>query len=289
MNAFYWNQNYQAQIGRTRLRNSIVEFPLLRDDDLLTYTHIGNASSNAEFDQLYGEQLAFDWVVDKQIQKVGVWGGTRRNGDDPIFTDAPYGIDSYGIGYTYEQPHNLIYIKRIRHAGVWLDRQEVESAGEREWMTAVIAGIEFNLNDDPTKNWSAGLQAITNNGIDNVGGLTSMAEQARAKSTALVASLRYTGRPHLLTRYQGAITVAYKDYADFDQAAQWSIAPSVVFRIGQGIDLLGQLKHTEYGVGLGDGSDTSVQIGIAFSLEALFNNNIGERDSILNLEHGYIK
>ncbi|KPJ91728.1 MAG: hypothetical protein AMJ55_11160 [Gammaproteobacteria bacterium SG8_15] len=165
-------------------------------------------------------------------------------------------------GYTYEQPEDLVYVKRIRHAGIWLDRQEVESAGNTEWMTAIIAGIEFNLNDDPTK---------------------------RAKSTALVASIRYTGRPHLLTRYQGAITVAYKDYADFDQATQWSVAPSVVFRIGQGIDLLGQVKYTDYETGLGDGSDTSVHLGIAFSLEAMFNDNIGERDSILNLEHGYIK
>jgi len=289
LNAFYWNQNYQAQIGRTRLRNSIVEFPLIRDDDLLTYTHVGNASSDEEFDQLHGEHLAFDWIVDKRIQKVGLWGGTRRNGEDAIFVDAPYGIDSYGVGYTYEQPEDLVYVKRIRHAGIWLDRQEVESAGNTEWMTAIIAGIEFNLNDDPTKNWSMALQAITNNGIDDVASLTSVSEQARAKSTALVASIRYTGRPHLLTRYQGAITVAYKDYADFDQATQWSVAPSVVFRIGQGIDLLGQVKYTDYETGLGDGSDTSVHLGIAFSLEAMFNDNIGERDSILNLEHGYIK
>lgn len=289
LNAFYWNQNYQAQIGRTRLRNSILEFPLIRDDDLLTYTHVGNASSDEEFDQLYGEHLAFDWILDKRIQKVGIWGGSRRNGEDAIFVDAPYGIDSYGVGYTYEQPEDLVYVKRIRHAGIWLDRQEVESTGDTDWTTAVIAGIEFNLNEDPTKNWSMALQAIANNGIDGVANLASVSEQARAKSNALVASIRYTGRPHLLTRYQGAITVAYKDYADFDQATQWSVAPSVVFRIGQGIDLLGQIKYTDYDAGLGDGSDTSVHLGIAFSLEAMFNDNIGERDSILNLEHGYIK
>jgi hypothetical protein len=155
-------------------------------------------------------------------------------------------------------------------------------------MNAAVAGIEFNLNADPSKNWSMGVQAIVNNGVDGVSSLTTIAEQASAKSTSLVASIRYTGRPHLLTRYQGAITLAYKDYSDFDQASQWSIAPNVVYRIGQGVDLLGQVKYTDYGAGLGDGSDTVVQLGIAFSLEAMFNDNIGERDSILNLEHGYI-
>lgn len=288
LHAFYWNQNYQAQIGRTRLRNTIVEFPLIRDDDLLTYTHVGNGSSNEEFDQIYGEHIAFDWIFDQKIQMLGVWAGTRRNGEDPLFADAPGGIDSYGLGYTYEQPEDLIYIEKIRHTGLWIDSQEVETAGDSEWMTSVIAGIEFNLNDDPTASWSMGIQAIANNGIDNVASLASVAERARAKSTSLVASIRYTGRPHLLTRYQGAITFAYKDYSDFDNATQWSIAPSAMYRIGQGIDLLTQVKYTDYDSGLVDGSDTSLYLGIAFSLEAMFNDNIGERDSILNLEHSYI-
>ena len=194
-----------------------------------------------------------------------------------------------GIGYTYEQPEDLIYVNQIRHAGIWIDRQKVENAGKKDWMSSVIAGIEFNLNEDPTKNWSLGLQTIVNDGIDGVTGLASVAERARAASQAFVASVRYTGRPHLLTRSQYALTVAYKDYGDFDKASHWSVAPSAMYRIGQGIDLLGQVKYTSYDDGLGGGEDTSIQLGITFSLEAMFNDNIGERDSILNLEHGYIK
>jgi hypothetical protein len=289
LHAFYWNQDYRAEIGRNRLRNSIIEFPLIRDDDLLAYTHVGNGSSNEEFDQIYGKHIAFDWIFDKKIQSLGLWAGTRRNGEDAVFVDAPSGIDSFGLGYTYEQPQDLIYVEKLRHAGIWLDRQQIKIAGDTKWMTAVIAGLEFNLNDDPSQNWSLALQAIANNGDDNMGGLASVAERARAKSNAFVASLRYTRRPHLLTRYQGAVTVAWKDYSDFDNATQWTVAPSAVYRIGQGIDLLGQLKYTDYSAGLIDGSDTSAYLGIAFSLEAMFNDNIGERDSILNLEHSYIK
>ena len=289
LHAFYWNQNYKALLGRTRLRNTIVEFPLIRDDDLLTYTHVGNGSSNEEFDQIYGEHFAVDWIFDQKLQTVGLWAGTRGNGEDAMFSSAPDSFDSVGGGYTYEQAEDLIYVERIRHAGVWFDRQKVEMAGDTEWMSSLIAGVEFNLNKDPTENWSMGIQAIVNNGIDNVASLASVAEQARAESNSIVASVRYTGRPHLLTRYQGALTLAYKDYSDFNNASQWSIAPSVIYRVGQGIDLLGQVKYTDYDDGLGGGEDTAVHIGIAFSLEAIFNDNIGERDSILNLEHGYIK
>lgn len=104
-----------------------------------------------------------------------------------------------------------------------------------------------------------------------------------------MVSLRHTGRPKLLTRYQAGLTLAYKDYADISDGSQWSVVSNAFYRLGQGVDLLAQLKYTEYGDGLGGGNDTVVQVGMAFSFDAAFNDNIGERDSILNLEHGYIQ
>jgi hypothetical protein len=50
-----------------------------------------------------------------------------------------------------------------------------------------------------------------------------------------------------------------------------------------------QLSYTDYGDGLGGGNDAVAQVGLAFNFDAMFNDNIGERDSILNLEHGYIQ
>jgi hypothetical protein len=291
--AFYWNQDINAEIGLTRIRNSIVEFPIIRDDDLLSYTHVGNASSNEEFDQLYGKHIAFDWYVDRKIQKVGVWTGTRENEDG---FNAPDGFDYYGAGYVYEQPEDLRYVKWIRNAGLVYDTQKVRVGGSDEWMGAWVAGVEFNLNMNPLSNWSMGLQAISNEGAGSVtvadinySNPDAVSNQARAKSNSLVASLRYTGRPMLLTRWQTALTVAYKDYSDVNDATQWSVVPNVVYRLGQGVDLLAQYKYTDYGNGLGGGSDNTFQLGVSFSLEAMVNDNIGERDSIINLEHGYIK
>ncbi len=291
--AFYWDRDKAAAIGRMQLRNLLIEFPILRDEDLLEYTHVGNASSNIEFDQRYGELVSFDWFIDRRIQRLGVWGATRRNGPSVA---GPDGIDTWGMGYVYEQPEDLQYVKWIRHAGIMLDRQKVTTGAGDEWMSAVIAGIEFNLNMNPQSNWSAAVQIIRNQGIDGItaadvahGNANAVSNRARAAYTSVVASLRHTARPHLLTRYQGAVTVAWKEYSDIPDATQWSVAPGFVYRLGQGVDLLGQVRYTDYDAGLGGGSDTTVQLGIAFSLEARFNDNIGERDSILNLEHGYIK
>ena len=120
--------------------------------------------------------------------------------------------------------------------------------------------------------------------------LDAIASQSQADSRALITSMRYTARPRLLTRWHAALSLAYKDYPDSSDASQWSVAPNVVYRLGQGINLLGQVIYTDYDDGLfGGGRDMLFQVGISFSLETVFNDQIGERDSIMNLEHGYIQ
>lgn len=286
LNGFYWNRDYAVMIGRGRLRNTLLELPLMRDDDLLDYTHVGNASSDEEFDQIFGEQLAFDLFLDKKIQRVGLWTGTRRNDTDSAYANAPGGFDSFGASYIYEQPEDLLYIKRLRHAGLMIDAQQVETTTGDEWSTALIVGAEVNLNIDPTHSWSLAGQAIMNQGVD---GLPVAPNLAASDSTSMVVSLRHTNRPMLLTRSQLGLTFAYKDYADIPDGSQWSVVGNIFYRLGQGVDLLAQLSYTDYDDGLGGGDDTVLQVGMAFSFDAMFNDNIGERDSILNLEHGYIQ
>jgi hypothetical protein len=284
LNAFYWNRDYAVKIGRGRLRNTLLELPLMRDDDLLDYTHVGNASSDEEFDQIFGKQLTFDFFLDQKIQRVGLWAGTRRNG--AAYASAPGGFDSIGASYIYEQPEDLRYVKRLRHAGLLIDGQKVETTAGDDWNFALVAGAEANLNIDPRHSWSLAGQVILNQGVNDAPVEPNL---AAGEYTSAVLSLRHTGRPQLLTRYQAGLTFAYKDYVDIADGAQWSVVSNAFYRLGQGVDLLMQLGYTDYGDGLGGGNDAVVQIGLAFSFDAMFNDNIGERDSILNLEHGYIQ
>ena len=296
LNGFYWNRDFSVSIGRGRLHNTLLELPLMRDDDLLDYTHMGNASSSTEFDQIFGEQLAFDLFIDQKIQRFSMWAGIRRKGADPAFVITQDGFNSAGFGYVYEQPEALRFVKRLRHAGILLDAQEVKLTSGRDWLYALIGGGEANLNIDPRHSWSLAGQAIMNQGISGItaanvlhGASNAVASRAASESTSLVVSLRYTGRPKLLTRYQAGLTLAYKDYPDISDGRQWSVVSSAFHRLGQGVDLLAQLSYTDYGEGLGGGNDTVVQVGMAFSFDAMFNDTIGQRDSILNLEHGYIQ
>ena len=286
-NAFFWDQDFEINLGRTRLRNTLIEFPTLRDEDLIAYTHVGNTQSNLELDQIYGKQISFDWFVDKKNQSLGIWAGSRT--EQPGILGRS-GFDSYGVGYVFELPEDFRYVKRLRHAGIMLDRQKVSVTGNDQWLNALIFGVEFNLNINPLENWSVGVQAIANNGVaaGNLVGDNAVSNRARTKSNAIVTSLRYTARPKLLTRWQAALNFGYKDYSDVNNASQWTLAPSFVYVLGQGVDLISQISYTDFDTNLGNGSDTMLQVGLSFSFDARFNDNIGERNSILNLEHGYI-
>ena len=57
---FFWNRDVTIIAGRTRLPNTLIEFPLIRDDDMMSMTHVGNGSSNEEFDQTYGKIVSLD-------------------------------------------------------------------------------------------------------------------------------------------------------------------------------------------------------------------------------------
>jgi hypothetical protein len=292
LNAFYRNQHYRVMVGRARLVNHVIEFSTLRDGDLLAYAHAGNGSSSDEFDQLYGEQLAVDLYPGGKVDRIALWGGERRN---TAGSDDPAGFDSYGLGYLYEQAEALRYVKWLRKAGVMIDSQQVLRAGGEEWMRTVIAGADFNLNQNPEASWSLALQLIGNGGVDGVSGAdvvhsTSdhVMQRARAKSRSVVIELRHTRRPLLLTRWQGSVALAQKSFDDLDEAKQWSVVPALRYRLGAGVDLAAQASYTHFSDGLGGGSDRLVQVGLIFGLDTTFNDTFGERDSLLNLEHGYL-
>jgi len=288
LNAFYWNKHIEFRLGKTRLRNTILELPTLRDEDLIDYSHVNTASSDEEFDQLYGSNIELDWYLDQANQSLGIWAGSRNN--DVGHSAGPSGLDTNGIRYNYNPSEDLQYLNRIRHAGILLDSQRVQTGTVDEWMQSVIAGIEFNLNINPTSSWSLGYQAISNNGIDGVNDLSTVSSRAIVKSTAQVLSLRYTRRPQLLTRWQLAIAVASKEYSDVANAKNTSILANFTYRLGQGVNIITQFKQTDYSNDINNGNDESLfQIGMSFQFDSVFNNSIGKRNSILNLEHGYIQ
>ncbi|HLF24540.1 MAG TPA: porin, partial [Burkholderiales bacterium] len=283
---------YEVKLGRSRLGNTLIQFPTARDDDLEDYIYVRNASSNAEAVeyQQFGSIAGGTWWMTPAIQiDAGITGRTRTNAAGDRQTSADF--NGGYVGVAYNVPEAIKIDRGIRFAGVRLDTQHAEVNGlglPKETVTALIGAVSMNLNDDPESTWNLDLQAIASDGA-SVPDLTTPAARARAKSRAVVAALRYGNRPALQTRWQGALNVAWKDYADFAGASSYTLAPSYVYRLGSGVEFIAQYRYTHndsaLATALGHDKEQVIQFGLSFAFAHTFNETVGERGSILNLEH----
>ncbi|MDH5544931.1 MAG: hypothetical protein OEZ43_05020 [Gammaproteobacteria bacterium] len=285
----WWSRNFELTLGRTRLRNTLIEFPTMRDDDLLQYTHVlngedGNHGSggvnitNNDNDQLYATSVILDLYPLGAEQRFGIWSSERSGHGD---------YNTVGGGYLYSRSVDMIYSGFVRQAGVMIDAQNI--AHNSRWNLSLISGVEFNLTRNPEHNWSSAFQAIANKGSlqNNTGELEFYSDMAQVDYFSLVASLRYTQRPLLLTRWLLSITAGAKYFPDIGDALQWSVVPNIRYRIGQGVDISAQGSVSRYDAAIGKHQTVfEINMGIVFYLDTVLNNSIGKRDSILNLEHG---
>jgi len=287
--------SWEAKLGRSRLGNALISFPTLREEDLLAYTHVGNGSSNAEAEeyQLFGNVIAGNWWFTKALSvDAGITGrtvtdvaGARTSGDQ---------LNGAYLGLAYDLPESIKVGRGVRYAGLRFDTQEaqeIDAMLPKDRMNALIGALVVNLSGNPESTWVLDLQAIMNHGA-SVTDLASEAARARAKATSVATSIRYGYRPALQTHWQVALTLAWKDYPDFSDATAWAIVPSLAYRLGSGVDFLAQYRYSDYdstlAAALDRKSEQMVWLGLQFALDATFNETVGERKSILNLEHNML-
>ncbi len=285
-------KNYEVKLGRSRLGNTLIQFPTIRDDDLLGYTYVLNGSANAEAEeyQQFGGVAQGTWWFTPIFELTG--GLTARTETDAAGARISTADFNGGfLGIAYDVPEAIKFDRGLRYAGIRLDSQRVQGLGAglpSDRMNALIGALVLNLSDNPEATWNLDLQAIANDGA-SVTSLAPHAARARAQSEAFTAALRYGHRPALQTRWQAALTLGWKDYSDFTDAKATVIAPSYGYRLGSGVEFLAQYVYTKYDGALATGLNLDrkqqVQLGLIFSFDHTFNESVGERKSILNLEH----
>lgn len=289
LHTFYWNQSVELLLGRSTINNTLLEFPLMRDEDLLSFTHIGNAQSNEEFDQQFAATLFGAWYFDKKNQSIEAWASDLRN---ETSITRPKGFNYHGLGYHYKPNDDIRYTQWIREAGVQVSNQRILANGDTKHLTAWLAGLDVNFHLNPQFNWSGFIQGIYNHGLKNITSAqlsdldNHISNQARAKSTSFVAGLRYTHRPMLLTRWQAGLTVGYKKYSNVKKASVWSIVPNVAYQLGMGFSVNAQYKHIKHRTNLFNGAtDKVIQLGLVYDLDMEFNHTFTERNSIIRLKN----
>jgi hypothetical protein len=284
--------------GRTNLMNTLVSFPTIRDDDLLEFTHVLNAAANAEGEeyQVYGGVVRGSyflgggpWSISGQLTarpETDLDNLSRRSMDQTTK------LNGGAAGIAYILSDSVKFDRGIRFAGVTADVQRAKDLNDNagtNTIPALIAGTAVNLNDDPERSWELDLQGIYNFGA-TVPNLTQDVYRAQAKSWSAVAAVRYLHRPLLQMSWQAALAVAYKDFTGFGDARSYAVVPSLAAHLGSGIDFVAQYRYLDNGRGLADAIGVEdrhkVWIGLRFALSGTFNESVGERGSILDVEHG---
>ncbi len=288
--------SWEAKLGRSRLPNTLIQFPTVRDDDLLDYTHVLNGSSNAEAEEdvIYGGLLAGRYfLTDSRVALSAALTArteTRATALSDTDRQARFNLNGLSVGAAYDVPEDLKFDRGLRFAGITVDAQRVENTNGigKTNIAALIAGATYNLSENPEQSWAVDAQAIYSFG-DSVPSLAGHLFRARAESVAVVGAVRYASRPFLQTRWQAALTVAYKDYTDFDDAGSFALAPSFAWRLGSGVELVAQYRYRVNGDRLaadtGLDSDHTILIGGTFAFDYTLNESVSQRGSILSLEH----
>ncbi|HSP00009.1 MAG TPA: hypothetical protein VLN90_00955 [Thioalkalivibrio sp.] len=283
-------ERFEIVLGRMSLPNTLIAFPTLRDDDLMDFTHVGNAFSHApdEVYHLYGGVVQGTWFWPEQRMSATGTITARTETDADGSRTGSSEFNGHNLKYAYDVPEAIKFDRGLRYAALGWDRQDLD--GGEGSIDAFQAGAVINLSDNPEATWNLDLQATHVNGID-VPDLSG-ANAARANQKSVVGALRYGHRPWLQTRWQAAVTVGWKDYDDFSNATAWTVTPSFMYRLGSGIHALAQYQYRDNSSGLaaetGVDSDHRIYVGLSFNFDYTINKHVGNREGIMFLEHNML-
>ena len=291
-------RNWTATFGRSRRPTRTVEFPTLRDEDLLTFTAPLNPYSlgGLEEDALFGDFLAVTWRRDMRWHVTGSIESPRNTlaGGDPA-DPGDFAPRGGGLRLHFEELPAYARLNRWKHAGVSVrafeagDRLGVGSyAPDLVWQGT--AALALNLRADPIHLWDLRVVGLVQDGREVVrpGGVT---DDWQASYWSVAAGLRYLHAPYQLDRLQLGLSAGYRRYAEGD-VWEARVIPSAVYRLGVNVDLAAQYKYSRRQADLAAAG--MPETGHVFEVAFVYGFDVRVNDSfvlprhILNVEHEYV-
>ena len=289
------SERSEFSIGRSRARTSLVEFPTLRDDDLLITSDILNPfASSTELeseDHFFAEMLTGSHLL---ADRLWITAQVSSFTEDPA---EDFDINSAALLIEYMVPETQRWNRKVlQQIGVqfhaFLDVDNTFT-GENEDIMGGTASLVLNLRPDPVNFWDLRTQVQYSEGLDEVKSVGNYRHLAQARALSATASLRYLHRRLEWPRTQFAATIGYRDMPDLTtDTRQLQFILNGLRRIGTGFDAGLQFSYRNYEGDLeslfGAGDETTIQAFLTYEFDARWNDQFDDRDSLLNLEHGYI-
>jgi hypothetical protein len=284
-------ETFETLIGRSDNETAhLIDFPTLRGDDLITLTNPLNPFSNGGNTEehryanvasmTFNQSLTYFENVHAQhlINSAGI--GSSN------------GINSVGATFEYRTKPGLEAFGRAPYWGAGVEHIFLDS-NTNGGLNQMYAGTVINLIESVTNRFDLRLQDIVSVGSQLMR-FQNVTDTYQANSNAITLALRYLNSPFGRPGYQIGLTTGYKNYFDVGDSRTFGTALTGVKRLGQGFDVVaqyeGQWRESALSTAQanGVGNESTVEVGFVFGFDAVFNEHISPRRTLLNQEHKYI-
>ncbi len=287
------------KMGRSRVRSSLIEFPTLRDDDALQFTDVLNPFSSGENteDNQYGNVLELAHIF-AQRYRLRIHGEHfTKTPVSPAANETNFSLNALGFSFEYRVPQTQLWNRPvIQQIGFGFnsflaDRQGYSNEFDKTLKNVLVSAI-INLKRDPVHFWDVRTQTIFNLGFDEITDIRDFTTLTRAASVSNFTTIRYLYRKLERPAVQVALSGGVKNFPDLNRTTnQLQLILNGFYRLGENFDAGLQFQYSRFKGDLADlfgKSEFRVQFALVYSVDQLWNNQFDDRDSLLNLEHGYI-
>lgn len=294
------DQNNIIKLGRSRVKSSLIEFATLRDDDALKLTDVLNPYSNGTNteDNQFGNVIAVTHIF-RQRYWLTLHGEhfTKSNLTTGL-AETDFSMNALGFSFEYRVPRSQIWNRDIlQQVGVSFNNFLTDRQGYSNQFDKLLKNVIFstiiNVVPDPVNFVDFRLQAIYNNGFSEITSINNYKDFAEAKSFSVFFGPRYLLRILERPALQVLLYGGFKTLPNLlNKSGQIQFVANFFYRLGENFDVGIQYqfkKNTGDLTNLLPAKEHRIQIAMIFSIDQLWNNQFDDRESILNLEHGYIK
>jgi hypothetical protein len=287
------------KMGRSRVRSALIEFPTLRDDDALHFTDVLNPFSSGENseDNQYGNVLEVAHAFGQRYWLLIHGEHFTESPIPPATSETEFDLNAIGLSFQYRVPESQRWNRGIlNQVGISFNNFLTDRPGYSSEIDQALKNVIFstilNINPDPVHFWDVRHQTIYSPGFDEVNRLTGYADLTRARSLAAFTSLRYLYRRLERPAAQLSASFGYRSFPDLtNSTSQMQFVANAFYRLGENFDAGLQFQYGSFRGGLErlfGRDETRIQFALIYSIEQSWNNQFDDRESLLNLEHGYV-
>lgn len=287
------------KLGRSRVASSLIEFPTLRDDDAIYFTDVLNpfsSGANTE-DNQYGNVLEYTHIF-AQRYRLQIHGEHFTEIPKPPETvETDFNLNALGLSFMYRVPASQLWERPvIQQIGIGVNNLLTDRPGYTseydQMLTNVLFSTILNVLRDPVYFLDMRGQVIYNKGFDEITSITDNYSMTRTASVAAFASVRYLLRKMERPTLQISVSAGYKDFTNVvNSTNQLQLIFNTFYRLGANFDIGFQIQYNKNEGDLKTllgSNETRFQVALVYSIEQLWNSQFDDRESLLNLEHGYI-